>query len=135
MGTRVREPIVPLPPKGDTRMGVNQLKASVSAGDSCTLVALAGESDFNTGQQLRDILASEAAKGVRYLIIDLSRLDFMDSTAVHVLLDVRVLLNNHGGALALVAPQPVVARLLSLAGADQLIPVYDSLDAALAAAG
>jgi hypothetical protein len=42
---------------------------------------------------------------------------------------------NHGGALALVAPQPVVARLLSLVGADQLIPVYDSLDAALAAAG
>jgi anti-sigma B factor antagonist len=116
-------------------MGVNQLKASVSAGNSYTLVALAGESDFNTGQQLRDILASEAAKGVRYLIIDLSRLGFMDSTAVHVLLDVRVMQDDHGGALALVAPQSVVARLLSLVGADQLIPVYNSLDAALAAAG
>lgn len=124
-----------MPLKGDTRLGVNQLRASVSAGDSYTLVALAGESDTNTGQQLRDILTAEAAKGTRYLIIDLSRLDFMDSTAVHVLLDVRVMLGNHGGALALVTPRPVVARLLSLVGADQLIPVYDSLDAALAAAG
>jgi anti-anti-sigma regulatory factor len=44
-------------------------------------------------------------------------------------------LKASGGALALVAPQPVVARLLSPAGADQLIPVYGSLDAALAAAG
>jgi anti-anti-sigma factor len=58
----------------------------------------------------------------------------MDSTAVHVLLDVRAMLGNHGGVLALAAPQPVVARLLSLVGADQLIRVYDSLDAALAAA-
>jgi anti-anti-sigma factor len=115
-------------------MGVNQLNASVSAGDSYTLVALAGESDTNTGQQLRGILTAEAAKGVHYLIIDLSRLDFMDSTAVHVLLDVRVMLENHGGTLILVAPQPVVARLLTLVGADQLIPVYDSLDAALAVA-
>ena len=116
-------------------MGVNQLRAAVRVEDSHTFVALAGESDTNTGQQLRDILTAEAAKGARYLIIDLSQLDFMDSTAVHVLLDVRVMLANHGGVLALVAPQPVVARLLSLAGADQLISVYDTLDAALATAG
>ena len=34
-------------------MGVDQLRASVSAGGSYTLVVLAGESDMNTRQQLR----------------------------------------------------------------------------------
>lgn len=59
----------------------------------------------------------------------------MDSTAAHVPQDVRVMRGNHGGALALVTPQPVIARMVSLAGASQLIPVYDSLGTALATAG
>ena len=32
-----------------------------------------------------------------------------------------------GGILALVSPQPVVARILELTGADQIIPVYGTL--------
>ena len=36
-------------------MGVDQLRASVSAGGSYTLVVLAGESDMNTRQQLRSL--------------------------------------------------------------------------------
>ena len=68
---------------------------------------MAGESDTSTGQQFRDIVAAEAAKGLRYLIAGLSRLGFRYATAVHVLLDVRVMRGSHGGALALVAPQPV----------------------------
>lgn len=114
---------------------MDQLKASVRAGDSYILVTLDGESDANTGQLLRDLLQSEASKGVPRLILDLSGLRFMDSVAVHVLIDVRAILRDRGGELILVALHPVVARVLSLAGADQLIPVYADLDAALAATG
>jgi anti-anti-sigma regulatory factor len=32
--------------------------------------------------------------------------------------------------MALVPPQPVVARILELTGADQYLPVYDSLEEA-----
>lgn len=108
---------------------------SVRAEGSYTLVTLAGESDANTRQSLRDLLESEATRDVRHLIIDLSGLRFIDSAGVHVLVDVRAILHGRDGELALVAPQPVVARVMSLAGVDQLIPVYANLDAALAAAG
>jgi anti-anti-sigma factor len=114
---------------------VDELKVSVRAGESHILVTLAGESDANTAQSLRGLLEPEAAKGVRRLIIDLSGLRFIDSAGVHVLIDVRAILRDHGGELILVAVQPVVARVLSLVGADHLIPVYPDLDAALAAAG
>jgi anti-sigma B factor antagonist len=113
---------------------VDQLTVSVRAGDSYLLVTLAGESDANTGQLLRDVLVPEASKGLHRLIIDLSGLCFIDSAGVHVLTDVRAILHDHGGELILAAPQPVVARVLTLVGADQLIPVYADLDAALAAA-
>jgi anti-anti-sigma factor len=114
---------------------VDQLEVSVRAGGSSTLVTLAGESDANTRQPLRDLLEPEAKKDVRRLIIDLSGVRFIDSAGVHALVDVRAILHDRDGELVLVAPQPVVARVMSLAGADHLIPVYADLDTALAAAG
>jgi anti-anti-sigma factor len=39
-------------------------------------------------------------------------------------------LSVRGGTLVLVSPQPVVARILELTGADQLIPVYATVSEA-----
>jgi anti-sigma B factor antagonist len=106
---------------------VDQLQVSVINGDTHTVVALAGESDVYTYDQLRGALETEAARGVALLIVDLSGLEFMDSTSVQVLLDIRVMMDNQGGKLALASPQNTVARVLNLVGADQLIPVYESV--------
>ena len=113
---------------------MDQLRASVRAGDSCIVVALAGEADANIGQSLRGLLESEVTKGTGRLIIDLAELRFLDSVGVHVLIDVRAVLRQRGGELILLAPQPVVARVLNLVGADRLIPVYADLETALAVA-
>jgi len=111
---------------------VDQLRVSVTGGDSYTVVALAGESDVYTYDQLRGALESEAAMGVALLIVDLSGLEFMDSTGVRVLLDIRVMMKDRGGKLALAQPQHTVARMLNLVGADQLIPVYGTVEEAAA---
>ena len=112
--------------------GVDQLRVSVTSGDSYTVVALTGESDVYTHDQLRGALETEATRGVALLIVDLSGLEFMDSTGVQVLLDIRVMMNDRGGKLALAQPQNTVARVLNLVGADQLIPVYASVGEAVA---
>ena len=106
---------------------MDELKISVTAGPAHTLVTVAGECDLHTGRQLRDALTSEVSRGVRRLILDLSELAFMDSTGMQVLLSVHTVLIVRGGILALVSPQPVVARILELTGADQMIPVYGTL--------
>ena len=106
---------------------MDELKIAVTAGPAHTLVTVAGECDLNTGRQLRDVLTSEVSRGVRRLILDLSELTFMDSTGMQVLLSIRTVLTVRGGTLALVSPQPVVARILALTGADELIPIFDSL--------
>ena len=114
------------------KRGVDQLRVSVTSGDSYTVIALAGESDVYTYDQLRGALESEAAKRVSLLIVDLSGLEFMDSSGVQVLLDTRVMMGNRGDKLALAGPQNTVARVLNLVGADQLIPVYASVEEAQA---
>ena len=100
---------------------------SVTARDSYTVVALVGESDVYTYDQLRGALESEVAREPKLLIVDLSGLGFMDSTGVQVLLDIRVMMNERGGRLVLTSPQATVARVLNLVGANQLIPVYDTI--------
>jgi anti-sigma B factor antagonist len=113
---------------------VEQLRVSVTAGHSYTVVALAGESDVYTYDQLRGALESEVAGEAGVLVVDLSGLSFMDSTGVQILLDIRVMMNKRGGRLALVSPRATVARVLNLVGADQLIPVYDTIEEAAAGA-
>ena len=107
---------------------MDELRISVTAGPAYTLVTLAGECDLHTGRQLRDVLTSEVSRGARRMILDLSGLSFMDSTGMQVLLSVHTVLTVRNGTLSAVAPQPVVARILELTGADQYIPVYGSLE-------
>ena len=116
-------------------MDVDQLRASVSAEASYTLVVLTGESDMNTRQMLSAVLEQAVSEPARHLLIDMSGLEFIDSVAMHVLIDIRNRFAREGGRTSIVAPHPLVARVLNLSGADQMMPVYPDLAAALASAG
>jgi anti-sigma B factor antagonist len=97
-----------------------------------TLIELTGEADVTNSDALRDLLEAEVAKQPRTLIIDLSGLRFMDSSALHVLLRANRTMDRQGGVLALASPREAVAKMLRLTAADQLIPVYASVGEATA---
>jgi anti-anti-sigma factor len=97
-----------------------------------TLVELTGEADVTNSDALREILDAEAAKQPRTMIIDLSGLRFMDSSALHVILRANRVMDRQGGVLALASPREPVAKMLRLTAADQLIPVYPSVREATA---
>lgn len=103
-----------------------------SASESYTLVELSGEADVTNSEALRRVLEAEVAKAPRMLIIDLGALQFMDSSALHVILRATRTLDRHGGVLALARPAEPVARMLHLTATDQLIPVYGSVREATA---
>ena len=115
---------------------VGLLKASVtipgSAGAAYTMVALAGEVDATNSEELHGVLEPIVSEHPRLLLVDLSGLKFMDSTGLRMLLRANRALDREGGVLALVAPQASVARVLQLTRADQLVPVYDSVEDAAA---
>ena len=107
--------------------------ATVESGsEPYTLVELVGEADVTNSDALREVLDAEVAKQPSTLIIDLSGLRFMDSSALHALLRVNRSLDRQGGVLALVSPQAAVAKILRLTTADRLIPVFDSVASAAA---
>jgi anti-sigma B factor antagonist len=115
---------------------VDLLTTSVATAESesepYTLVVLDGEADVTNCNALREVLEAEVAKQPRTLIIDLSALRFMDSSALHVILRVNRTMDRQGGVLALASPRDPVAKMLRLTAADQLLPVYASVDEATA---
>jgi len=103
-----------------------------SAGEPYTVVALSGEADVTNSGALHEVLEAELARQPRALIIDLGGLRFMDSSALHVILRANRTMDRQGGVLALASPREPVAKMLRLTAADQLIPVYPTVEDATA---
>ncbi|HSZ40204.1 MAG TPA: STAS domain-containing protein [Trebonia sp.] len=105
---------------------------TASGSETYTLVELSGEADVTNSDALRDLLDAEVAKQPGSMVIDLSGLRFMDSSALHVILLANRSLDRQGGILSLAGPREPVAKMLRLTAADQLIPVYGSVGEATA---
>lgn len=96
----------------------------------CTTVRLCGELDIASAPDLREqLLVLLDRRTPSCLIVDLSRLEFIDSsgTAVLVNTDRRAKLLNC--TLALVAPSPAVSRVLQISGLDQHFLIFESFSA------
>jgi anti-sigma B factor antagonist len=92
-----------------------------------TLLVVRGEVDMDTADQLEG--AIERVGGP--LVIDLSRVPFMDSTGLRVLLTASVARDR---ALSVVLrPESPVLRLLELAQVADRVPLFETEDEALAA--
>jgi anti-sigma B factor antagonist len=69
------------------------------------------------------------------IVVDLSRVAFMSSAGVGVLMGVRRVLADAGGSLVLASPHGEVAQVLSITGVAEVIPVAASVADAVAALG
>jgi anti-sigma B factor antagonist len=91
-----------------------------------------GEIDLYTVPRLQRELTSVLATGdpVR-LVVDLSGVDFCDSTGVNVLLAAHRQAREKGGNLELAAPRPAVRKILQVTGLETVFTVIDDPAAAV----
>lgn len=99
------------------------------AGEASVL-RLAGELDLYNADELRAGLAEAIACARGRVVVDLAEVEFLDSTALGVLIEARSKLGPNG--LTLAAPQLEIRRTLQVSGIDRQLPVYDTVDEALA---
>ena len=107
--------------------------AGVDRQDGTTVVSLAGELDLYNANTVRDTLLECCAESPERLIVDLSGVKFIDSTALGVLIEARTRMANRRGFL-LAAPGLETRRALEISGLDKHFNVHESLDDALSAA-
>ncbi|HZR94380.1 MAG TPA: STAS domain-containing protein [Gaiellaceae bacterium] len=106
--------------------------AGIDRADGATVVRLAGELDLYNAAVVRDALLECCAESPDRLIVDLSDVTFIDSTALGVLIEARSRMANRRGFL-LAAPGLETRRALEISGLDRHFAVHESLDAARAA--
>jgi anti-sigma B factor antagonist len=106
--------------------------ADIERGDGRIVVKLTGELDLYNAHEIRDALLECCSESPERLVIDLSEVTFIDSTALGVLIEARTRLPNRRGFL-LAAPGLETRRALEISGLDRHFTVHESLDEALAA--
>lgn len=108
------------------------LGVQIASGLGHVVVSVAGDIDMTTERAFRDVLMDEATKPARRrVVVDLAGVGFMASAGLHALLTVNERVRAAGGSLIVACPQPVVARVLSLTGVDEEIPVVGDVGEAL----
>ena len=102
------------------------LSTSASVGADGPVVVLSGEADTATAALLlREMLAAQPDTGARLVTVDASGLLFLDSASLRVLILAARALRGRHGTLVFARPQPRVARLLEITGADRLLDVQE----------
>jgi anti-anti-sigma factor len=72
------------------------------------------------------MLTTQLDTGARLVTVDASELSFLDSASLRVLVLAARALQGRHGMLVLVRPQPTVARILEITGADRVLDVQES---------
>jgi anti-sigma B factor antagonist len=94
------------------------------------VVRLVGELDLYNAPEVRTALHELTAEQPERLVVDLGEVDFVDSTALGVLIEARTKLANRASFL-LAAPGLETHRALQISGLDRHLAVHDTVEAAL----
>jgi anti-sigma B factor antagonist len=97
-------------------------------------IALEGEFDLTNIALVKDAFEEAAAAAPRALVVDLSAVEYLDSTMLAFLVDVHRRLQLGDGQLLLVRPIPTVWRVFEITHLDRILRSFETRDAALAAA-
>jgi len=95
-----------------------------SINDRASLIDLEGEVDVYTAPQLKQQIINLLDDGVRRIIVNLSAVDYLDSTALGVLIGGLKRLRERDGNLDLICPNPRIKRIFQITGLDKIFDIY-----------
>ena len=103
-------------------------------GEDLAVLVVGGEVDFEVSPQLKARMMRTIKSGRRRLVLDLSDVTFIDSTAIGVIAGaVEKLDEAGGGSLAIVCTHEKVMQIFEITGLDSVITVHPTREEALAA--
>ena len=98
-----------------------------------TVVVVSGEIDVYTAPKLREQIVSLVDEGQYHLIIDMSGVEFLDSTGLGVLVGGLKRVRAHDGSLALVCGEERILKIFRITGLTKVFPIHATVDEAVAA--
>jgi anti-anti-sigma factor len=111
---------------------VDGIRISSERRDGFAVVAVTGELDIVTSRRFDECLA-DMRQHDTHIIIDLSAVDFMDTGSLAVIVGHWKQVTAAGGTLALAGARYRYTKTLWITGLADRLPMYDTVDAAVAA--
>ncbi|MBW8481758.1 STAS domain-containing protein [Actinomadura parmotrematis] len=106
-----------------------ELNVSTASQGGHAVVTANGELDLYTAPRLQAALAALLRDQVDRIVVDLSGVEFCDSTGMNVLLAAMKRVKERGGVFELAAPRPAVRRILQVTGLDTVFSVTAAVPA------
>ncbi|MFV2198064.1 MULTISPECIES: STAS domain-containing protein [unclassified Nocardiopsis] len=112
---------------------MHRLGLSTRVDSRSVIVAVEGELDIATAADLQEQIESAIDEHGSWLILDLSKLDFMDSSGLNVIINAYRTVRERGGSLALAALNERVTKVVRLVGLHRQVPVHRTVATAVTA--
>jgi len=95
------------------------------------VLEIGGEIDVYTAPRLRERLVEVVGAGDTHVVVDLGRVDFLDSTGLGVLVGAHRRLRAGGGSLNLVIPHERLLKIFRITGLDTVFEIHGSVEDAI----
>ena len=103
-----------------------------SAGDGAHIIRVRGEIHVSTAPEFAQRLSAAIEAGKTAVVLDMSAVEFIDSTGLSVLLNGLRLVTQMHGRMAIVCTNPTVLRLFQITSLDDTFDIFGDREAAIA---
>lgn len=93
------------------------------------IIQLSGELLFTNASEIKEEIKAQIQSSDERLVLDLSELEFIDSSGVGVIIS--LLRRMEGERVIIASPQPKVARVFEITRLEKIVPIYATLEEAL----
>lgn len=97
-----------------------------------TIIEVGGEIDVYTAPRLRDKITELVSEGSYDLVIDMEKVDFLDSTGLGVLVGGLKKVRAHDGSMRLICNQERLLKIFRITGLAKVFAIHSSQAEALA---
>ena len=94
--------------------------------DNWVILQISGEIDMATGPELRQRIVQYVQEGHVHIVIDLTEVDFIDSTGLGVLIGGLKRTRSHGGDLQCIGLSESLKEMFKLTGLDAVLTEKDT---------
>src|SRR5438034_11783030 len=101
--------------------------------DSAALLTLRGEIDVYTAPRLRQAIIDLVDGGATRIVVDMEKVDFLDSTGLGVLVGGLKRVRVKDGSLSIVTTQDKILKIFDITGLNRVFATHASVDPAAAA--
>jgi len=111
------------------------LKLGHYSKDGIEVVDVEGEIDVYTAPRLRELLIDLVSKDNYQLIVNLDKVEFLDSTGLGVLVGGLKRVRARDGSLDLVCTQERILKIFRITGLTKVFGIHETVDQAIATKG